>query len=369
MSNKLRNIIKACLPHGIVTSRHRNKFLEEYDTWKLAGKDCVEFDTSCVFKRFATIDGYGCSGSSVVMDLLREYDGCIVWATKPSFTTQKEEDCNIYGEFDLCRHTGGLLYLEYMIRPEAWVNDFWADEAVKNFIDLAYHSDVYQQHPETRSLFFHFFDNIISQRMKSDYPLMNVWQHRFTGVNDIFTLKKMTKEEYHKLCRGFLYSLFNTLFANVQENSLLVLDHIFGDCGNDMARFEPYLPGIKRIIVDRDVRAVYVHACKKNIRWIAHDSVEDFVVWERKMHYNDIENNDHDTQILKLKFEDLVLNYKEEIKKVENFLDLSQKQHIHPLKVFNPDVSVKNVFAWKEAKEFNNDCNVIKKELFEYCYT
>ena len=369
MRSKLINIVKALLPHGYVAGRKRNRFLEEYDAWK-KDRDCdFTFDKTCCFSSFVTIDGYGCSGSSAVMDLLREYSNCTVWATKPSFAKDSSldtADC-VFGEFDICRHTGGLLFLEHMMQPEAWVNDFWADAAVKDFINVAYYSDVYQKYEETRPLFFLFFDSIIGQRMTSDTPLMNVWQNRFSGINDMFTLKKMSKEYYHTLCRGFLYTLCNTLFKNSGKNNTLVLDHIFGDCGTDMARFEPYLPGVKRIIVDRDVRAVYVHAKKKDIRWIAHDSVEEFIEWEKKMHYCDNKGNEGNCT-LKLQFEDVVLNYEKEVSKVEHFLGFSKENHNKKKQIFNPEISIKNVFAWKDAKAYEADCSRIKELIPDCCY-
>lgn len=368
MNNRLRQIIKNCLPYGFVISRRRNNFLKDYDAWKNAGNKNITFNTTCHFKNFVTIDGYGFSGSSAVMDLLREYSNCTVWATKPSFTKNTFHDTanGIFGEFDICRHTGGLLFLEYLMRPEAWVNDFWADAAVKDFINVAYYSDVYQQYPETRPIFFSFFDTIIYLRKKSDLPLMNIWRNNFQEDKDCFILQRMTQGEYQVLCRHFLYTLFNTLFKDVKNEDTLVLDHIFGDCGNDMARFEPYLPGIKRIIVDRDVRAVYVHACKKNIRWIAHDSIEDFAKWERKMHYKDGVCDKLTT--LEIQFEHLVNNYEKDVTKIERFLNISPEQHIYPRQVFDPDISSKNVSAWKQEKVYANDCEKLQKIMPEYCY-
>lgn len=365
--NKLRHIIKSCLPHGYIVNRNRNRFLEEYDTWKRSGGSAITFDNTCIFDSFVTIDGYGCSGSSAVMDLLREYDACTVWATRPAHTANnKKQEEGIYGEFDLCRHTGGLLYIEHMMKEEAWVNDFWADDAVKNFIHIAYYSDIYKNYPATRPIFFTFFEKIIEQRIKCDTPQINVWQQRFTGLNDIFTLKKMPQAEYHMLCRHFLYTLFNTLFANNTSRGTLVLDHIFGDCGDDMSRFEPYLPGIKRVVVTRDVRAVYVYACQKNLPWLAHDSVDDFVKWERKMHYQNEQKNEDN--ILELHFEDIVLNYDREVAKVEQFLGLSPQQHTKNKEFLDPNISRKNVYAWRNNEQYAVDCARIKEQIPEYCY-
>ena len=344
-------------------SRHRNHFVKEYLEWKRSGEK-VSFDDTCKFKTFVTIDGFGCSGSSVVMDLLREYDNCIVWATRPAFTDAATDDFLDLGEMNLVRHTGGLLFLEKMIADDCTVNDFWADFAVKSFIHLVYFSDPYRHYPETHKYFFHFFDKIVYQHLRSKKNLVNNHLFPYSNITDIFNLRSMPLEEYHTLCRGLLYSIFNVVFKGTNRDTL-VIDHIFGDCGHDISRFDPYLPGIKRVIVSRDIRAVYVHAKMNHLEWLAHDNVEEFLKWEGKMYYG------YDPQskaYLSMHFEDIIMNYDSEVARIEKYLQLQASHHVLPKKIFNPDISKSNIDSWRKFKEYAYDCEEIKRRKPELCY-
>lgn len=359
----VRDIIKALAPHGYVMSRHRNHFVREYLEWKRGGGR-VSFDKQCKFKSIVTIDGFGCSGSSVVMDLLREYDNCVVWATRPAFAASDVSNIVDLGEMNLVRHTGGLLFLEKMLADDCTVNDFWADAAVKSFIHLVYYSDIYQHYPETRKYFFHFFDSIIYQHLRSEKNLLNNYLFLYSNITDIFNLRSMPLTEYHALCRGLLYSLFNVIFKDTDRDTL-VIDHIFGDCGFDMSRFEPYLPGIRRIQVSRDIRAVYVHAKRNRLEWLAHDSVEEFLKWEEKMYRGADRQSE---ACLSVRFEDMVMHYDAEVERIERFLQLQPRQHVMKRQIFDPDISRANIDAWRKAAEYARDCEEIARRKPSLCY-
>ena len=360
---KLRNIVKALLPHGYMLARKKNTFVREYLHWKESG-DVVTFDKECRFKTFVSVDGFGCSGSSAVMDLLREYENCTVWASKPIFTSTKENFRSL-GEMDLVRHPGGLLYLEHFIKHDyCYYHDTWGDAALKAFASMVFYSDIYQHFPETHRLFFHFFDNLIYQRLPSKVDLVNWYLNPFGNITDMFSMKMMTLSEYHNLCRGLLYSLFNLIFDDY-KGDILIIDHIFGDCGYDMKHFNCILPGTKKIVVARDIRAVYVHANQKKLAWIAHDSVEEFLKWEKRMYLG---HDFNDTSYLSLYFEDLVKDYDKQVERIEKYLGLSPKQHVRSKEIFNPRISKKNISQWCSYSEHQEDCKRIRELAPILCF-
>lgn len=357
----IRKIVKQLTPHGIIMSKNRNCFLKDYDQWKAEGGH-VDFDKTCRFDSFVTIDGFGSSGSSAVMDMLREYDGCTVWATKPGFT-DKGANITELGEMNLARLPGGLLFIEKMMEEDAVVNVFWSDEAVKSYINLVYYYVMYKN-KDIRELFFAFFENIVAQRLKAPKGAVNSHLNMFSSVEDVFYLKPMSKDEYHTLCRNFLYTLFNRLFPDA-KGGCLVLDHIFDDCGLDMKRFEPYLPGIKRIKVRRDIRGVYVDAVRHDYRWLAHDTVEDFITWER-FTYNG--HSDDNTTYLTVRFENLVSDYDYEVARIEKYLELKEEQHTLKKELFNPEISKKNIRVWEQHPELEKETKAIKDACLDLCY-
>lgn len=359
---KIREFIKALTPHGIIMHRNTNTFLRDYDRWKAAGGS-ITFDKTCRFTSFVTIDGFGSSGSSAVMDLLREYDGCTVWATRPSFTDAGVE-ATALGEMDLMRHHGGLLYLEKMIEDDATVNVFWSDAAVKAFISLAFHSDQYKLHPGLRPLFFGFLERITDQRLTSDQHLMGAYINPFSSLRDIFYLRRMPKEEYQQICREFLYTLFNRLFPDA-KGGCLVLDHIFDDCGLDMQRFQPYLPGVKRIKVRRDIRGVYIDAVRHNYRWLAHDTVDDFLRWERFSYRG---HHDDNPGYLTVRFEELVTEYDREVARIEDHLCLDASQHTRKGTMLNPRISSRNIRIWERYPQLSDQLDEIRQAEPRLCY-
>ena len=362
MKNKIRNILRYILPHGYMLSRNRNNFLRDYDEWKANGGH-ETFDTTCRFDSFVSIDGFGSSGSSAVMDLLREYDCCTVWATKPAFTDSKEE-IHSMGEMNLMRGIGGLLYLDKMLDDDAVVNIYWADAAIKAFMGLVYYSDLYRCHTELRPLFYHFFEEMVSLRLTSDENIHSPYINPYTAITDIFYLKRMSKVEYRELCRNFLYTLFNRLFPEA-KGGCLVLDHIFDDCGTNTKRFQTFLPGVKRIKVRRDIRGVYVDAIKHDYRWLAHDTINDFIAWERNMYAG---HKDDNSNYLTVKFEQLVMNYDEEVSQIEKFLGIDKEQHTKRHLLFNPEISKRNIKIWENEDTLTSDCQKIKEMAPELCY-
>ena len=357
----MKDIIKAMLPHGYMLSRKKNTFVSDYLRWKESG-DAVEFDKECRFRTFVSVDGFGCSGSSAVMDLLREYDNCVVWASKPVFTASREDFLSL-GEMDIVRHVGGLLYLEHFMQDECYYHDSWGDAALKAFANQVFFSDIYKNYPDTRRLFFHFFDSMVYQRTSSKLDLLNWQQNPFSNITDTFTLRQMERGEYHSMCRGLLYSLFNLIFSDARGD-VLVTDHIFGDCGYDMKHFNDILPGTKKIMVARDVRAVYAHAKQKNVTWLAHDNVEEFLKWERRMY---LDHDYNDSSYLSLHFELLVSDYDEQVKKIEAFLGLSDSHHVRAKEIFNPEISKENLSSWKSCSELKRDFDEIKRLAPELC--
>ena len=360
--SKIRDIVKWLMPHGYMLSRNRNNFLRDYDEWKAQGGQEF-FDTTCRFSSFVSIDGFGSSGSSAVMDLLREYDCCTVWATKPSFTSSKEVTVGM-GELNVMRGVGGMLYIGKMLDSDATANVYWQDAAIKSFMGLAYYSDIYRNHKELRPLLFHFFEEITGQRLHSSENLLSPYLNPYTAITDIFYLKPLKKDDYHRLCKEFLYTLFDRLFPEA-EGGCLVLDHIFDDCGRDTEQFQPFLPGVKRIKVKRDIRGVYVDAIKHDYRWLAHDTVEDFIQWEKNMYIgHEDDNNDY----LTVRFEKLVTNYDEEVAGIEKYLNIEGTHHIKRQQFFNPEISKQNIRIWENNPELAHACRQIKDMAPELCY-
>ena len=71
--------------------------------------------------------------------------------------------------------------------------------------------------------------------------------------------------------------------------------------------------------------------------------------------------------MLAVRFEDLCLNYKKTVRKIEKFLGLKSAEHVFPKMFFNPINSIPNINYWEQV-----DCRVdiarISLALPEYCH-
>jgi hypothetical protein len=136
-----------------------------------------------------------------------------------------------------------------------------------------------------------------------------------------------------------------------------------------ISKYACYWTNSKTLIIDRDPRDLY--AANKAIYgdgYIASDSVDQFIAWytsTRKMRDNEDESQGY---FLFLPFEGLIYNYDASIRRIADFINLPRESHIHKLKYFNPDFSIKNTRIYLQYPDLFSDINKIEKELGIYCY-
>ena len=76
-----------------------------------------------------------------------------------------------------------------------------------------------------------------------------------------------------------------------------------------------------------------------------------------------------DSDIMKVRFEDLIIHYDETRKKVLEFLGLDESYHIQKKQFLKPEVSIKNIGIWRKYYvECKDAIDYIEKELPEMCY-
>ena len=73
----------------------------------------------------------------------------------------------------------------------------------------------------------------------------------------------------------------------------------------------------------------------------------------------------NENNILRLNFEDIVLNYNSSLKVIKDFLDIDTK-HIKKYKYFNPRKSEKNIGLWRKYHN-QEDMQLIYSKLKQYC--
>ena len=206
---RLRSLFRDILPYKLVAERKRNKFWED----AASTRETVELSEKCLFDNIVSIEGFGATGSSAVIDLIREYSDTIAIGTvdpEGSQTSPKEGKC----EIDILRYTGGLYQLERCFDDSQSQNYFWKDAAVKQLLDVIYFSPFYREYPALRPYFHTFVKDILSNKVEgAEGSPINHLMGRYYDASDIYYLKSMAVEEYQELCRKLLNSIFNNFFT------------------------------------------------------------------------------------------------------------------------------------------------------------
>ena len=402
--DKIRKLVRNILPYKIVVTKKRNGFWDD----ALKVTENPKTDAECMFANIVSVEGFGATGSSAVIDLIREYKDMAVLGTvdpEGSQTSPKEA----HAEIDILRQTGGLYQMERCFDKNIPQSYFWNDAAVKQFLDLAYFSPFYRGYPAMQPYFHSFARDILTHRVaNAEGSPVNHLMGRFYDASDIYYLNSLTIKEYQEKdkrvklypmlkkggcgCAGveegfkhitgdyfliltqddyidkdmyccFLKSIFNYFYTG--KSTFLVLDQLFAGCEIDVEHFRKYVPNLKQIMVYRDPRDVYCICQRLDLSWMPHETVERYIEWVKMAYGNfEIDSTDYAT----LRFEDMVLDYDNTVCRIEKFLGLSPEQHVRPKSCFNPAVSEKSVGEWKREPQFADDFKKIKEALPHLCY-
>ena len=325
--------------------------------------------------KYIHVVGYGWSGSSAIIDLLKEYDNIYV----PNL------------EFRLIKERYGLMNLETML-TEQW-DPIETDIALKDFIWLTRKLNeriskyyIHFGHCYSQTIGKHFLDvtdsfikQIVSYEFKSNWHFfywklntikrMYYWFRKRCRLSDytenMFFASPVTKDEFEEYTKEYIDNLFRPIISD--SNKFIVLDQ--GVPAQYPEYAFKYTNNAKVIVIDRDPRDVYVDLvnCKELIgaELAKKDNAKIFIEWYKALHFRKDFVNKND--VLFIRFEDIINNYEKTVESIEVYLGIKNIQHLHIKEYFNPQISKKNMGLWKEYKN-QEVMKEIKVALAEYCY-
>jgi len=324
------------------------------------------------------ITGFGWSGSGAIIDLLSEYDDVQV----------------LKGiELSLLYNVDGIKDLEYKLL-EKHSRVFDSDVAIKRFLHLI--ESQYKIDKRIVNLTRNYIKSLVGIEFYSrsiyDRIYFPSYKYQLSGVYN-FLIKKTIGNKYigPKVGKRIVNSLKihnrNKKYLSYNPGSFIDETHIFlsqllelfNDGSNrpyvtdhlfppDDPRpyFNYFVDGIKCIIVRRDPRDTYILAKEiyKSAIPIPVDTINDFV-WFYKNTIEDQYVSDS-TEILNIKFEDLIYNYDVTIKRIESFLNIYQHNRVK--QIFDPDISINNTRLFKRFDKYKDDIAFIEEKLKESLY-
>ena len=322
--------------------------------------------------KFVDLSGYAFTGKHAVIDLMREIEGYHV----PHFQF----------EFALLRIQGGILDLEHALSG-SW-SPIRSDAAIRRFKRLVrrlgtknaiakpsswleavgWNYDEYYNH-RFFELSKQYLDRLVAARWRAPWPYVLAelsngelfarklkQKLRWPRAMD-FEYNLARPEHFLETTREYLEAL---LSSNIAADTRTIILH---------NAFEPYDPGqsikffrnAKAIVVDRDPRDNYVQGL-----WYAPvaTGVREFIIRYRLQR----EATDYASRadVLRIRFEDLVLDYARSIDRIFDHLGEDRGRHVRPRRHFDPDVSKRNVGIWRGYKK-QDEIRQIQAALGEYC--
>jgi len=322
--------------------------------------------------QFIDLSGYAFTGKHAVIDLMREIDGYHV----PHFQF----------EFALLRIQGGILDLEHAL-CESW-SPIRSDAAIRRFKRLVRRLGATNRITDPRSWFEAVGWNYESCYRGRFFALSRQYLDRLVAASwsapwpyaladlsggELF-LRKLKQKlrwpravhfEYHvsrpadfvEITRDYLEAVMS---SNVAHGTRAIVMH---------NAFEPYQPArslkffrrAKAIVVDRDPRDTYVQGL-----WYAPiaTGVREFIARYR-MQREATDYTSH-PDVLRVRFEDLVLDYWTVIDRIFAHLGEDRARHVRPRQYFDPEVSRRNIGIW-QAYPKQDEIRRIEGELATYC--
>lgn len=341
------------------------------------------------------VTGYVGTGSSAMIDLLREYDDVsIVPEQRKSY--EHEVFYRSGGLFDLCAILG------------QGTSPVCSDKVINRFIDAMTNLYKYDY------VWYGGYKNLVGDDfMKSVDDFVRAISYRFEGSNSTHQIRTKfspikallqfashivfkrhymkygvgyvmdgkpsfvsipTSEELVKACQE-LTSAYFSLFKTNTNNK--VFDHLIWPQQVDsfMKCFET--DNLRVIVMKRDPRDVFllnkyvwyytplgVRTSVPSLRTDVNDFIED---WRRTVRTSFKTNN-----ILQVQFEDLVYDYDNTVREIETFLGISDSLHTRKYQSFNPKKSIENTQVFNSNAEWNQEVkdieSFLKDDLYSFPY-
>lgn len=317
--------------------------------------------------------GYGYTGSSALVSLLREFSNVTFLDGGEDF------------EFTLSYTPDGLEDLEFNLvnNPSKGVR---SDISIYRFLLLV---DLLERS-------YNKFTNNTFRQLTQDY-LSKLIQVQYKGIR-IFEYERSHWKRIEKMARMLVYiklkkknidvrcfpyrnrylsiypddfeeytKQYVTKILNANGNyDCILLEQPFS-CGNPLNSMR-FFNNPRCIIVDRDPRDLYV-LCKRvfgtSALFIPTNTVEEYIEYYKRLR-DDRQWRDSSI-VKKIQFEDLIYKYDETVETVSSFLN-GIGDHVNKQKFFKPDFSRKNTNIFNHFKEDSEDIVKIEQELVPWLY-
>ncbi|MGM0567666.1 MAG: sulfotransferase [Elusimicrobiota bacterium] len=325
-------------------------------------------------KQFKVVNvcGFFYSGSSAVVDLLKEFDGYY------SFDE----------EFRLLTGPNGILEMENKIKDPK----LSSKQAVEDFLQMALRQSKITFLTQIKSILKSLSSYLSYIGAKNIVHIIPRYYMRLTG-QQFFSLKergyakklgrnfrkitfsyvrqlKERQNEFVKITRNYLSKVLQLIdYSTSITVNTVIFDQAIPPYYPQLSKGHNYFENIKTIIVDREPGDQYVEgkeifpniAIREGLEF--ENKLEAFIKWRQYVQEKTFAEKDAPDKILRIRFEDLIDKYEKTLKQILNFLNENEEIHKNKKKYFNPKASKKNIGLYKR---YNNPGAIQKIEEILY---
>lgn len=319
--------------------------------------------------------GYGATGSSVLSDLLSEY-----------------QDVQVYDSFEfvLPYIADGLEDLEYhLIKQYAKAES--CDVAMRRFLRRCqWYKTPFIHKPCDGNLFYQyskeFIEEITQMKFSGMYTTDTCTGYFFRDVLAFASKKVVMPKVVEKItgkpsfiwpCHQIHFSVEpNNFYPAAKKYTRKILEAMGADISKPICLDQPFAGNAPEnsfkffedpyaVVIDRDPRDLFLsgkYSKDPNYKFTPRFDVKQFVIYYKNIRKHRKSND----RILRLNFEDLIYNYDETVSIIEKFLNLSA--HTGKKTIFNPARSINNTQLIRLHPEDIRNIQYIERELSEFLY-
>lgn len=299
--------------------------------------------------------GYTISGSSAVIDLMKEIKG--VKVIEREFRILQDPDGLFDLEHKICTESNPLNSDIAIKRFAKFIKTYFSDRILSRRIGLNYRKYI---NPDYQAITNEFIKSI------TKFTYDNWWWYLALELDPIdyffFRLKsllnrikitnfKISEKSYFPLydrtnflnnARKYISRLINHHFD--EETDHLVICKASGP--KVYSKALEYFENSKMIIIDRNIEDTKKNTIlEKRLIGLESSSLdfdEKFSYWYYAYRNGKTEDSNNDNTLI-ISFEDLVMNYDNVTKKIFDFFDIDPKNHTEKFKYFDPNKSKRNI--------------------------
>ncbi len=334
-----------------------------------------------------TSTGFGDSGSSAITDLLSEYEGI------KSFGSEWE--CTFLHAPD------GLSDLESAVLEGHRLK---VDFAVTRFLNLskrlglqkdyknAFHGNFYKLSEKFINSFFDITWNgmyedklpiFVSGLTKKDKSLIDYantfynlekskkfemyesdgWRPSYVPFSNMYYYTDITR--FYDCAKKYVESLINEVLCDNESIRRLYLDQLLPPIS--ISKYLQYMPcETKVFVVDKDPRDLFiVENLYNGSRYVPYENVDEFIKWYKSTR-NKSRQNIKSENVFHIFLDELIDDYENSCKRVENFLGLNTEEHSAKLTKFDPEKSRVNTKLYKKYSNYSKEISKIENELEDF---